>query len=202
MATYNPSIPNAGDLLSTSQQNIKDNFTKANSSFGTDHYAFNDGTANNGRHKDIHIVKRVGNAAAVSGIYTVFSKDYTPDTAGGVADTQLFGITQNGGVSQLSGNSSATDGWFWSGGLLIQWGIVTLPGSSNPNGTVTFKNRVAGAIPFPNNCFNVNVSLQANVKTSQANTIAVLGTPSTTSFSWFFTGSTSYDKFYWVAIGN
>ncbi len=49
--TYNPSIPNPGDLLSTSQGDIKDNFSSANTSFGVDHYAFSDLTANNGKHK-------------------------------------------------------------------------------------------------------------------------------------------------------
>lgn len=51
--TYNPSIPNAGDFISISQGQIFNNFAKANSSFGTDHYAFSDLTANNGFHNQM-----------------------------------------------------------------------------------------------------------------------------------------------------
>lgn len=51
MSSYNPNIPNPTDLLSISQGQLKGNFNKANSSFGTDHYEFADLTSNNGLHK-------------------------------------------------------------------------------------------------------------------------------------------------------
>jgi hypothetical protein len=51
--TYNPLIPQAGDFLSVSQGQILNNFSKANTSFGIDHYPFSDLTANNGKHNKI-----------------------------------------------------------------------------------------------------------------------------------------------------
>ncbi len=53
MVNYLPNIPQANDDLSDSQPQILNNFTKADSSFGIDHYAFSDATANNGFHKQI-----------------------------------------------------------------------------------------------------------------------------------------------------
>ncbi len=53
MSTYIPTIPQPGDDLSDSQPQILGNFTKANSSFGIDHYPFADATINNGKHKQV-----------------------------------------------------------------------------------------------------------------------------------------------------
>lgn len=51
--SYNPNIPNATDLLSNSQGQIKTNFQTANTSFGVDHYSFDNGTASNGFHNKV-----------------------------------------------------------------------------------------------------------------------------------------------------
>lgn len=202
---YNPSIPQPNDDLSDSQGDILNNFSSANTTFDIDHYTFNNATANRGRHKDIHIVTRVGNAGNTSGAYTLFSKDYTPDSTGAVADTQLFGITANGGVSQLSGNNAQADGWVWCGGLLLQWGVITIT-SSSQTGTVTFKDRVAGAIPFPTNCFNVQLSLDftGSVSLAGASTYLVTGAPSNTDFNWAvqLASTATTRKMFWFAVGN
>lgn len=49
--TFNPNIPLPTDELSDSQGDILNNFSSSNTSFGIDHYAFSDLTANNGKHK-------------------------------------------------------------------------------------------------------------------------------------------------------
>jgi hypothetical protein len=51
MSIYNPNIPQPTDELSDSQGQILQNFQKADSSFGTDHYRFSDLTVNNGFHQ-------------------------------------------------------------------------------------------------------------------------------------------------------
>jgi len=51
--TFNPAIPQPGDFLADSQQDILDNFSTSNTSFGKDHYPFDDLTANNGLHKKV-----------------------------------------------------------------------------------------------------------------------------------------------------
>ncbi len=53
MSIYNPNIPIGSDFLSISQGQILQNFNKANSSFGIDHYPFADLTPNNGKHNQV-----------------------------------------------------------------------------------------------------------------------------------------------------
>lgn len=209
--SYNPNIPTPTQNLSVSQGFLKDNFTYSNISFGKDHYPFDDGTVNNGYHKDVHIVKRVGNPATVADTLITFSKDYTPNTTGGVADTQLFARTALGGVSQLTGNLVGNDGWCWCGGILIQWGNIELTtgsgGTQHRDGSVTFKDRVTGAIPFPNACFVVlgNPTCAVEDQSSPASTTFSIFSKSATDFKWNFNTSANISNnpfIYWVAIGN
>lgn len=60
--SYNPNIPNATDLLSNSQGQLRTNFQTANTSFGIDHYAFADTTPNNGFHNKVTTPLIVGSA--------------------------------------------------------------------------------------------------------------------------------------------
>jgi hypothetical protein len=53
MTTYNAFIPQPADFLSNSQQDLLNNFSSANTSFGFDHYAFNDATDDNGKHNKV-----------------------------------------------------------------------------------------------------------------------------------------------------
>jgi hypothetical protein len=52
MPTFQPSKPQATDILSVSQADIQGNFESSNTSFGVDHYAF-DATSSNGFHKTV-----------------------------------------------------------------------------------------------------------------------------------------------------
>ncbi len=102
----------------------------------------------------------------------------------------------------MSGRLDGADGYVWIGGILIQWGTVVFP-----IGTVTFKDRVPGAIDFPNNVFEVIVSLTASATASQQ---ATIGTRlvTTTGFTIKAVGGagafgpTGWPGFNWLAIGN
>jgi len=48
--TFNPNIPMPNDELSDSQGDIQTNFNQSNIIFGIDHYTFDNGTANKGKH--------------------------------------------------------------------------------------------------------------------------------------------------------
>lgn len=214
---YTLNRPTASELLQDSQPLIRDNFNAADASFGIDHFAFSDSTSDNGRHKNIRQPQQTRARSGAGAVYSNFPANisqvnqivaaaYTPDTTGGTADTQLFNVTGSGGISQLTGNSTAssTDGWCWCGGILIQWGNKTGFSGSWPTSeqTVTFKDRVAGAIPFPNNCFSVTTTFIGPTSTSSGD--ICITSVSKTRFKWIFTGSSSssFDGFYWVAIGN
>ncbi len=131
----------------------------------------------------------------------------------GVADTQLFAKTGLGGVSQLTGNFAATQGYAWVGGILIQWGVEPIPNSpvnqNHKTSSVTFKDRggTPSTIPFPNNCFVVVATLEV---TSSGNLVRdaniSIRSFTKTAFTWVFngggTGTGQFQNFTWIAIGN
>jgi hypothetical protein len=79
MSVYNPATPNAIDLISATQQPIKDNFFQLNAQFGIDHQAFSTGGVNgDGTHKQVTfdlpvVAAPTGN---VSILHTVFGSNF------------------------------------------------------------------------------------------------------------------------------
>ncbi len=210
---YYPNVPNAPDDPADDQPQMQTNTLSTQNLINVDHGTFND-NANGGYHRTIHQILASVNPAATANINTIFSKNVIPDTTGGTSDSQLFTISRGGIVSRLTGalvgSASASDGWQWVGGVLLQWGIVlqNFTSGNTTFGTVTFKDRVTGAIPFPNNCFIVTAT--PLFKTGVLNTPSSAGniniensTLSNTSFDWlFYSNSTKYKGFFWFAIGN
>jgi hypothetical protein len=131
----------------------------------------------------------------------------TPNSTSTSTDTQLFNQTANGGWSQLTGaltGNSNSDGWVWAGGILLQWGVVSQSFSAgSTTGNVVFKDRVPGAVPFPNNCFVVLTTGFYSGSANGAGTATIrFSQTSATGFQWTFnTNSTAYTGFYWFAVG-
>jgi len=210
--TYTINIPDAPNNPSNDQPPMKVNTNSINSIVQIDHAGFNDN--NGGYHTIIHQVKQVSDPANIANFNEVYAKDYTPDTTGGVADTQLFTQTGSGIISQLTGFSlgDLEDGWQWVGGVLLQWGragnATATSGSfvsGHAEGQVTFKDRVAGAIPFPNGCFIVLTipHYTGSDEPSGAGGVAIdRSTLSATNFDYTFNSNSSkYVGFYWFAVG-
>ncbi len=200
---YNPNIPQPTDELADSQGDILTNFSAANTSSGINHYPFDNLTVNNGKHKYVQIPLKTTPPTSGTDEWTVFTQDFI---SGSSTTNELFvsppGADYALGAYPLTASAPgfpqnlAAGTSFLPGGLYLQWGKEPFPGTSNPSGTVNF------TANFPNNCLMVQLTLQGNVATSASNTVEVVGTPTNTSFNWSFTGSTSYDSFYWFAIGN
>lgn len=203
MSIYLPNIPTGLINLDTDYQNLQNNFQQLDTSFGIDHFAFSNNTSNNGYHTIIHQPPNGGvspiDPTPIAGINQIYAKNVTVNA---VTDTQLFSMTGAGGISQLTGNHAAANGYQWIGGMLIQWGIVFLTNGSVNAPTTGTVNFVFPNINFPNACFTVITSLQSTVQTSSSNTVGIVGTPGTSSFNWGYTGTKSYNNFYWFAIGN
>lgn len=223
---YVPNTPLASNKPSVDQPDMLTNTSSIPKLIATDHISF--GTASgsqiDGMHKVIQQVTGIGtqnllrsgaaatytNApAAIATINQVIAGQYTPDTTGGTADTQLFTKTAGNVISQLTGFSvgDLEDGWQWVGGVLIQWGRKSLTFAGGvASATVVFKDRVAGAIPFPNNCFIVVPNLQygsAGAPTVEGSISVDRSTISNTSFAvTAVTTSIRYAGFYWFAVGN
>jgi len=205
-STYNPNIPQPNDVLDVSQGDILKNFMQLDTTYGIDHFKFSDGTLNNGYHQFVHLAAQLANPATVATTDILFSKSVTPDSTVTAADVQLFNKTGNGGVAQMTGRliNNATDGYVWISGMLLQWGFVTVTSSTNQTGNVVFKDRVPGAIPFPNKVYLVQ--LTPNYSGADPNSGAEVAikdsTLSITDFDWYFTtNSGAYSGFYWIALG-
>lgn len=219
--SYNNGVPAGPNNPSVDQTQMLLNTKALNAIWTVDHSGFNSaGTDPGGYHEIIHQVQqgtwlpapRTGAPAKTAGFNELVALKYTPDTNGGTVDTQLFNITGNGGVSQLTGNISASEGFVWSGGLLFQWGGgLFLSGSNHQTGTILFRDAGGGpfnrpgCIPFPSQCFIVNATL-TGPNTIVTNGTITITSISNTQFSWnfsreFTSSSSTYTGFYWFAVG-
>ena len=228
--SYTNTSPNAAIAPKNDQPTMLQNAQSISSLISEDHIGFN--IPDGGFHKIVRQLAsgtssqsqnltRSGVGAtytnkptAVSGISQFLTGLYTPDTSGGIADTQLFNLTGSNVISQLTGFSLGDneDGWQWIGGVLLQWGRAgqgtAISGSfsgGNAAGTVTFKNRVTSAIPFPNNCFIVlTVPQYTTTVPSGVGSVSIdRASLSSTSFNYKFNSSSSqYTGFYWFSVGN
>jgi len=219
---YTRDRPNPPNNPSSDVPDMLVNTNSTDDIIAVDHNSFN--TNNGGYHTIIHQDPGAPRTwspatqlftppvAAIAGFNQLLTGLYTPNTTGGVQDTQLFNITGGGTASQMTGNLIGDDGWVWCAGLLLQWGIVTSATSGSfPSGAaagqVTFKDRVAGAIRYSNDCFVVFTSpfwrSAATVAPDGAASVNVDETTlSSTIFDWKFnSNSGKYRGFFWFAIG-
>ncbi len=193
--SYTLDIPNAPNNPSQDQPLMKANTNAINTLLAVDHVPFNFGTS--GYHNVIHQTVQSLDPVTIAGVNQVYAKNITPTSTVTTTDTQLFTKTGLGVISQLTGRLDGAEGYVWIGGILVQWGNANFPSSS-----ITFKDRVPGAIDFPNNIFAVYVSFKNTSGTAVNATIGVRN-PLTTGFTVSTTGaSASWSGYYWLAIGN
>jgi len=201
---YTKDIPDAANNPSNDQAPMEVNTNSIFDLIRVDHHGFNDNLG--GYHTIIHQDAQLADPAAIPGppqINQLYTKSIVADATGAVADTQLFSRTALGGISQLTGNHAAIQGYQWIGGVLLQWGFVTPIVFVST--TVTFKDRDAGTgtIPFPNACFCV---LTTPFATANAAPLVIsITSVSATQFTWEpqpLGFSAAYTGFYWIAIGN
>lgn len=205
---YNAGVPAANDDPSVDQGPMLTNTVSASVWPTIDHHGYGDTIG--GYHTIIHqdtstpiarTINRTLNTAAVgfpapiSGINQLFSALVTTPVN---IDTQLFNLTGMGGLSQMTGNYAAVEGYVWCAGILIQWGTVT----GTVSGNVIFSGGV-NCIPYPTNCYAVITGLRGNSSTAIAASVSIYNL-SQTQFNWKFgpPSAANYIGFYWVAIGN
>jgi hypothetical protein len=194
--TFTPGYPPDGSSLGQTKSTIRNNLDGTFQTVAVDHIDNNGqpGAQPAGYHKVVHMVPQGGNPVAVAGYGQLFSKTINSFTT----DQALFWETGTGLIQQLTVNLTplaASNGYtFLPGGLILQWGVKSSPGSS---GTITF---ATSNISFPNNCFNVSIT-QRRDSSSSTQGMYLNGAPSATQFS--YNGSSSSDTaLYWWAIGN
>lgn len=196
--TFNPSKPAPNDLLSDSQLDIQTNFSTSNTSFGLNHYSFDNLTVKNGKHKFVEMPNSalpVGLAATEGTLYTKTAAAaselyYTRDASG--IEIQMTGPDKP--VATTNGHT------FLPGGILMQWGQIT-----STNSSFTPLLFATANIDFPNNCFDVFTQPfgSGNVPGGACTIEVRKSTISKTKFDWVMvTNSGEYTGFFWWAIGN
>jgi hypothetical protein len=207
---YQPTIPTGFVPLNQDYLNLQENFSQINTQFNVDHVPLTSTSGNppNGYHTVIHNATQT-NVTTQPGINQLFAgvpgtlivNGITTPATPPNGDTQLYSLTGNGGLSQLTGNNASASGYQVFGGVILQWALITMGPLTGGKkfGPVNFP------IAFPNACFSITTSLIAkdNTVTSSDNTLAVYAVENT-GFSWIFnySSTTSYTQFYYMAIGN
>jgi len=189
--TYQQNIPAAVDKISQSQVDIQQNFQQLDSRFANDHVAFSV-NVNPGLHKQVSIpvVRLDPVLVAPAGMF------YTKAVAG---VTEAF-FSNGTTVSQLTGLPTDVTGdgsVAFVNGVIMKWGVLSTSGAPAPaTRNVTFQ------VPFPINCYNVQLTGVLNNLDVTEKTAAVRsGTLTAAGFSMQLS-SNSIGQVFWFAIGN
>ncbi len=218
---YDPGVPTGFVDLDVDYQAIQDNFSGANTSFGIDHVPFDNTTAQNGYHTDIHFNPFSTVALSPTPNNYDFPTQYpvqgtippgAPPTVAAIgqlfsaqvndsinADTGLYWLSGNGNKVAMTRNfvpSHATNGrTFLPGGLIMQWG-TQLTTTSNLGTTFNW--------PFPFTTFySATLTVRATV-TTDVRIAAFLGIPTPTQATIFVKNENNAfraENVFFVAIG-
>jgi len=204
--TYNNGIPAANNNPSVDQPNMQTNTDSIDSIINVDHYSFE--TNFDGTHKQVQLKNSAGiNGAIPAGLQGVgFETLYSSATAGTGELWFVRGASATG--VQLTGPgtpSTATQGYtFLPGGILIQWGrrSANMPSGSSIGSEVFPVAFLNGSLTVTGNPL-MNYNPVGSRPSSQASlNIRASSLGSTTGFDWqFYTNSSDYKGFTWIAIG-
>jgi hypothetical protein len=200
--TYIANIPQATDKLSTSQIQIRNNFTALNNIYERNHFAYTVTTTDSGKHKYVEMVNSnpiasppAPGLAALSG--TIYTKQvssasqlfYTPDATG-----NEYQLTQTNAANFASAGAGPI-GWTWMGqGVVMAYGF--LAHASQSTLSVTFP------ITFSSNPFSIQASgiIVAGADPNERASIGIVSV-STTGFTARTTTNAQLTGIYWTAIG-
>lgn len=134
MTIYHPSIPQAGDDPSNSQQDLLDNFQKLNADFSVNHMPFTSG-GNAGWHKLVQFVTAINTPGYTSGSASALFPRI--DHSGSPTDRAQLWFKNNNDRYQLTGisvtnASSQHYGFKTPWGVTFNFGQTTFTGGSRP----------------------------------------------------------------------
>jgi len=185
--SYDPTKPAANDKPSNDQAPMQTNFASIKTLIDVDHVDFSNG--NYGMHKwvQLPVPYAAGTTVPVPRLFT--------NTVDGLGNALPGSLAQffayNAGVAgQSSSNyiSKAQGSVLLFGGIILKWGTSA---AATDASTQNFVNA------FPNNCFNVQVTI------NKSSTLATVGTNgfTTTGFT-FRTSASGGVPITYIAIGN
>jgi hypothetical protein len=212
--TYTPNTPaNGAENIAISQPKITTNFQQLNTIFDADHYTWNFATSSQrGLHRQITFPAPLVADPSTSTLKgSFYTKEDVNDTS---ARPQLYFQNINGvnAVQQITNRfkDASTEGyWMLSNGslnnpsLIIMWGTITglSSGTAITQNFHTIANYVGGPSGFPNNCFNVQLTLANQDNSTSPSKTATVYSISKTRFKYNLNSSAN-DAIYWFAIGN
>ena len=137
MPAYQPNIPTGTVFLSLDYKNILNNFQALDDIFTVDHVAL-DATSRLGYHQSVHLISQSTGSypptppATVANVGQLFSASVNDGYGTGTA---LYYLSGGGNLRQLTSNftpQQAVNGYtFLPGGIVMQWGIQALSGTSS-----------------------------------------------------------------------
>lgn len=134
--TYDTGTPQATDRVSDTQQPILTNFQQLNIVYGTDHYAYDDGSSNARRHRKVTLPSAAGIPSTAASVGAMYAKTTSSVTwpfwrrDGSGTDFPMMPIKAMGTVS-TTGHSGAQT-------IDAAINVATVSASSTPTFTVTF----------------------------------------------------------------
>lgn len=180
-------VPKSGQTLGGTQPLIQANFADIETDFKVNHENFNDTDA--GKHKFLQMPEQGSAPATAAGEGGLYTKDANSEPC------LFYRRETNGDEVQLTTSATPTlaeDGYtFLPGGLLLQWGLETIPDFTTT--TVTFPTAFSAA-PY-----NIVASAKASTA-SEKSYGQVVNTPIAASFEWRNSTGTAAEV-YWQAIG-
>ncbi len=188
--TYNDGVPGANNDPSEDQPDMLVNTQSIKGIWGPEHYTFGTGIDFDGRHTSVslpnHAAPGLPSYFGVGGVLYCNSNfpvwQNSANANNNIATYVGTPVTTNTGLTYLPG------------GIIMQWGTTAVSSGAN---TLLFAG--VGAINFPNNCFNVQITSIRN--SSNVDTVYLISS-STNGFDYRNTSSGGILSISWVAIGN
>lgn len=207
--SYDPLIPKANDILSQSQVDIQTNFSQIGALFGSnasaDHFAFDDATAaQRGLHKKVTFkVPLLLDPVVAAPEGFLYTKADATDTA---TKTQMY-FENDLGVTRVTNRftSAVTNGYtILPSGIIMMWGQVATPSSTAAQVVPfnTIANYIGSPVGFPNNVFNLQLSVEATSSGGAPVVVLSQGTLANTGFTLRVSASLANTVTHWFAIGN
>lgn len=196
---YTLGYPPDGSSLGQTKSTIRNNLDGTFETLAVDHINNNGQPGSNpaGYHTVIHEVTQAS-VSTVTGVNQLFAgipgtlsvnMTVTPAVPNN-GDTQLYSLTGTGVLSQLTGSLASADGYAWIGGVLIQWGNLSVPAGGNAAFEFPVK--------FPTACFAAYTTTRAVGAFTSG-----LGIPSQTAVTVYLEGlAVDPQTVYVFAIGN
>lgn len=182
---YTRDKPAASDILSTSQNDIKNNFNTADTSFGINHYAFIEtDSALAGKHKYCTLHEQSAPTTLANEL-SLYSKE-TSSISTLYLKHESDGTEVQLSVAATNVSAAAAGSSYLPGGVIIKWGngVASTGGTALTFGTA-----------FPNNCWSVSATCNSSSIVEAINIHSITKTGFTAK------DSNGYGYSY-IAIGN